>query len=142
MTALERIVRPFQTGDIRPGAIATGNPQLPGDAIVLEFGREGSTQTFTSSISSQSSSYSEIQHWEVERTVQEVRIEDPEDPLNANNAQQGAHVNVDVVTNIKTADKEGETYTESNQKLAPLPAGTIVNGNERVIKTERPPGGW
>lgn len=134
MTALERLVRPFQTGNIRPGTIATGNPQLPGDAIVLEFGREGSTQTFTSSISSQSSSYSEVEHWEVERTVQEVRIENPDDSTQ--------HVDVDVVLNSKTADKDGDKYTETNNKLAPLPAGSIVNGNERVIKTERPPGGW
>lgn len=129
MTSLEKIVRPFQTNNIRPNFPRVGPPSLPADTIVIEIGKEGSIQKLNGSYSASGTSYTEGTSSEFERTVQEVRIENPDDPTQ--------HVDVDVVTGLKVVQttEEGQTR-ELSTKLAPIPAGSIVNGNERVIKTE------
>ncbi len=52
MTALEGIIRPFQTGDISPAKpVPQGDAADPPDNLVIDIGKKGSVKTFSGSFS-------------------------------------------------------------------------------------------
>jgi hypothetical protein len=117
--ALENLVRPFQTGQVTPGALRSGPVIESPDTVEFQCGSpDGSIQVFTESISSSITAYTEGERTEVARTVVPTRVKNPDDP--------DQHVDVDVVTGLTLVNKDGDKTERATQTLTPPKADPNV----------------
>lgn len=135
--ALEKLVRPFQSGSIRPGSLTVGLQGATPDAVILMCGStEGASKFFNESRSESIDSYTVGQQQEVDREVVPVRVHNEDDP--------DQHVDMDVTTKVTVANKDAGKVTKNEINYAPVFPTTTTEILSTPEKRPAPAasGGW
>jgi hypothetical protein len=110
MSALERIVRPFQrTGVSYPTRIFDPTQKQTDDAVLM-IGKEGSTKSFNESFSSRVTTYKDQEIKEQSRQTETKRIKNPDD--------ESQFVDVENIKKLVTEQGEGAKYQKSTYTFA------------------------
>jgi hypothetical protein len=106
MSKFDYIVRPFQLPQVTYPTRVVDTTQAAAEDIVLTFGLEGSTKTFSCSFSESVEIYADQTTKEKSRTTQKKRIENPDDP--------DQHVDVELIKKLTTESGSGSKYQKTN----------------------------
>jgi hypothetical protein len=110
MTALEQVVRPFQRSGVSYPVRIFDPTQKIADDAVLAIGKEGTTKTFTESLSQRVTTYQDQEIEEQSREIEVKRITNPDD-----NAQ---YVDVENIKKLVTEQGEGAKYQKSTYSFS------------------------
>lgn len=110
MTTLEQIVRPFQRSGVSYPVRIFDPTQKAADDVVLTLGKEGTTKTFTESLSQRITTYQDQQIKEQSRETEVKRITNPDD--------SAQYVDVENVKKLVTEQGEGAKYQKSTYSFS------------------------
>ena len=105
MSALERIVRPFQRSGVSYPTRMFDPTRTESEDTVLMLGKEGSTKTFNESFSSRVTTYKDQEIKEQSRQTEKKRIKNPDD--------ESQFVDVENIKKLVTEQGEGAKYQKS-----------------------------
>jgi hypothetical protein len=109
MSAMERVVRPFQTRQVSYPQQIIDTTQAPAEDVILTIGQEGSTKIYNESFSSSVTSYNETKSKETKRETETKRIENDSDP--------SQFVDVEIIKKLSVEQGKGRDYKKINYEF-------------------------